>query len=272
MERLSAARPSRSGGPVGGARTGAGDPDRTLALLWRRSEERPAGRGPRRSLSVDGVVEAALALADAEGLDAVTMRRVAEALGVAPMTIYTYVPGKAELLDLMVDALYGRLAAEPGDAGGSWRARLEAVADRNRAMFRHHPWAAAVSTARPPLGPGLIAKYERELRTLEGLGLDDVEMDAALTFLLGFVRTCALAEAEARAAADESRMDDARWWEAHAPLLAGLVDPGAYPTAARVGTAAGAAHGAAYSPDHVFAFGLQRVLDGLGALIGGRQH
>jgi AcrR family transcriptional regulator len=206
-------------------------------------------------------------LADAEGLEAVTMRRLGGALGVAPMTLYTYIPGKAELVDLMVDTLYGGLAASPADSAPTWRGRLEAIAKQNRALYQAHPWAAAVSTARPPLGPGQMAKYERELRAIEGLGLDDVAMDAALAFLLSFVRGSALGELDVRAAASESRMDDAEWWEANAPLLARVVDPAAYPTAARVGSAAGAAHNAAYSPEHAYRFGLERVLDGLAAIV-----
>src|SRR5260370_20348405 len=86
-------------------RTSAGDPARTVALLWRD----PAvvrRHGPRQGLSIDAVVVAATQLADAEGLEEVTMRGVAKALGVAPMPLYTYVPGKAELLDLMLDAAY----------------------------------------------------------------------------------------------------------------------------------------------------------------------
>ena len=89
---------------MGDVSTGAGEPSRTLALLWRD----PGGgrrRGPGRSVTVDAVVEAGLALADAEGLTAVTMRGVAQRVGVSKMSVYTYVPGKAELLDLMVDLL-----------------------------------------------------------------------------------------------------------------------------------------------------------------------
>jgi len=131
----------------------------------------------------------------------------------------------------------------------------------------HEASAADVSTVRPPLGPGLLAKYDHELSALEGLGLDDVEMDAALTYLLSFVQGCARAAADARAVARDSALGDAQWWASTAPLLAALVDERAYPIAARVGAAAGAAHGGPYSPDHAYAFGLERLLDGLGALI-----
>lgn len=246
-------------------RSGAGDPVRTLELLWRLSDPAPR-RGPRPGLSIDVVVDSATELADAEGLDAVTMRRLATTLGVAPMTLYTYVPGKAELLDLMLDAAYGRLPLA-GTSGQPWRRRLTAVAEENRALFQRHPWAAEISTTRPPLGPGQLAKYEHELAALDGLGLDDVTMDAALTYLLGFVQGWARASANAIALRPAGAADDEQWWAATAPVLARVFDPARYPLAARVGSAAGAAHGAAYGPEHAYQFGLARVLDGLGALI-----
>jgi AcrR family transcriptional regulator len=250
-------------------RSSAGDPARTLELLWRESAA-TSRRGPRQGLSVDAVVTAATTLADAEGLAAVTMRRVAQALGVAPMTLYTYVPGKAELVDLMLDAAYAQMP-RTNTTGQPWRQRLTAVAEENRALFEAHPWAATVSTTRPPLGPGLMAKYEHELSALDGLGLDDVEMDASLTHLLSFVAACARDAAAARSSQQDSAMDDEQWWAANAPLLARVFDGHAYPLAARVGAAAGAAHGSAYSPEHAYDFGLRRVLDGLAALIDSRR-
>ncbi|MFF4960752.1 TetR/AcrR family transcriptional regulator [Streptomyces sp. NPDC001222] len=246
-------------------RTSAGDPARTLQLLWRHSAP-DRRRGPRRGLSVDAVVEAATAIADAEGLDSVTMRRVAQELGVVPMTLYTYVPGKAELLDLMLDAAYARMS-RTDTTGQAWHRRVTAVAEENKALFERHPWAATVSTARPPLGPGLMAKYEHELSALDGLGLSDVEMDDCLTYLLTFVQASARAAADARAAQHDSAMNDQQWWKVNAPLLARVLDENAYPTAVRVGAAAGAAQGSAYDPDHAYAFGLQRVLDAFTALI-----
>lgn len=246
-------------------RSGAGDPARTLQLLWRDPAAVPR-HGPRQGLSIDAIVHAATGLADARGLDAVTMRQVAGALGVVPMTLYTYVPGKAELLDLMLDAIY--LGMPRADTSGRpWRQRLAAVAAENRRLFEMHPWAAAVSTIRPPLGPGQMAKYEHELSAFDGLGLDDITIDDCLTYLLGFVQSCARAAADARDMQRESAMDDGQWWAANAPLLARVLDENAYPTAARVGTAAGAAHGSAYNPRHAYDFGLARVLDGLAVLI-----
>ena len=243
------------------------DPARTLELLWRTGE--PRRRGPRPGLSVDAIVAAAIELADRDGIDALTMRGLATALGVAPMALYTYVPGKAELLDLMLDAVYAAMPRPPWGEHG-WRERLSAVARSNRALFDAHPWAAGISSSRPPLGPGLMAKYEHELSAFEGTGLNDVDIDAALTFLLDFVRSSALAAQAAGAAQRASGQTDEEWWEANGPLLARVLDPEAYPTAARVGTAAGAAQGGAYSPERAWQFGLERVLDGLGALIESR--
>ena len=251
------------------ARTGAGDPARTLQLLWRDPAAIPR-HGPRQALTVGQVVAAATGLADAEGLDAVTMRRVASNLGVVPMTLYTYVPGKAELLDLMLDAAYQRMP-RADTAGQPWQQRVTTVAAENRALFETHPWAAAISTARPPLGPGLIAKYEHELSAFDGLGLDDIQMDAALTHVLAFVQAWARAAADTQATRRDTAMDDEQWWAASEPVLRKVLDPAAYPLAVRVGTAAGTAHRAAYDPRHAYDFGLQIILGGLAALIGSRR-
>jgi AcrR family transcriptional regulator len=251
-------------------RSGTGDPARVLELLWGMAEH-GGRRGPRPGLSVAQIVRSAIAIADRDGLAAVTMRRLADSLGVRPMALYTYVPGKSELLDLMLDNVYGEMtqSASPDDG---WRGSLATVARDNRALFEAHPWAAAISTGRPPLGPGLMRKYEHELSALAGAGLDDVETDAALTFVLDFVRSCALAAHDARTTRQDTGMTDEEWWAANAPLLARVIDEDTYPTASRVGAAAGAAHGGAYSPEHAWEFGLARVLDGLGALIERRGH
>ena len=175
------------------------------------------------------------------------MRAVAERLGVSAMTLYTYVPGKAELLDLMLDALWLAMPRETGPT-------VRSVADANRALYAAHPWAARVTTARPPLGPGLLAKYEHELGALDGLGLSDVDMDAALTLVLGFVQGIA--------AQEPATTPDAEWWETAGPLLAEVVDPERYPLASRVGTAAGEAQGGAYDAERAYR-SVRSLLEGL---------
>lgn len=238
---------------------------RTIELLWFQDpvEKR---RGRRQGLSIARVVESAITLADAEGLEAVSMRRVAQELGVVPMTLYTYVPDKATLLDLMLDRIYLRMRRTEKQES-PWRERLEAIAEDNRALYEQHPWAAGLSASRPPLGPGLAAKYEHELRAFADTGLDDLETDSALTYLLGFVQASARAAADARAAAARSAQTDEQWWAENGPVLATVFKPETYPTATRIGSAAGEALGGAVNQPHAYAFGLARVLDGLGVLI-----
>lgn len=250
------------------ARTGTGQPDRTLTLLWRHHApaERGRGRGPKPALTVDGIVAAATQLADTDGLDRLSMRRVADRLGVTAMSLYTYVPAKAELLDLMTDAAYGELALTP-PGRTRWRRRLETIARDNLDLYARHPWLVQVATSRPPLGPHVMAKYEHELHAVERLGLTDVEMDSVLTLVLAFTHVSARGMAEQALARQQTGIDDEQWWSANAPLLARILDPERYPMASRVGTAAGEQHRGAHNPQHAFEFGLQRVLDGVAALI-----
>ncbi|APA94330.1 TetR/AcrR family transcriptional regulator [Nocardia seriolae] len=254
----------------GGERSSAGDPVRTLELLWREPGSGGSTRGPKQRTTLDAVIAAALEIADAEGIGALTMRSVAAKLGITPMATYTYVPGKAELVDLMLDTVYQHMPRHDLD-GMPWRERVSAIAAENRALLAEHPWVAYLPTTRPPLGPGVVAKYDHELRAFDGLGLGDLEMDAALTYLLGFVTSTAQLAIDTAAAAAASGQSDHEWWERAAPLLERVFDTDRYPLAARVGTVAGQAHDSAYSADHAYEFGLARVLDGLAVLIENRR-
>jgi AcrR family transcriptional regulator len=244
--------------------SGRGDPARSLALLWRTRER--STRGRKAELSVDRIVQAAIEVADAEGLPALSMRRVAERLGVGTMSLYTHVPGKAELLDVMLDTVLGE-TARPEELPGGWRARLEQIARENWALFHRHPWMLQIATARPPLGPNVTAKYDYELRAVDGIGLTDVEMDSVLSLVLAHTAGAARSAIEAAQVARQSGESDEQWWEARAPLLDKILDARRFPTAARVGQAAGEEYGAASDPEHAFEFGLQRVLDGIEALV-----
>jgi AcrR family transcriptional regulator len=246
-------------------RSNAADPARTLALLW-RDEGPTARRGPRRTFDVDAVVDAAIALADELGLGAVSIRRVAQRVGSSPMSLYTYLPGKGELLDLMLDTVYLRME-RPLTSGRPWRERLSVVAETNRALYEAHPWAASVSTLRPPLGPGQMAKYEYELSAFEQSGLGDVEIDDSLTYLLTFIRASFRDTRDAQDAVRDSGMDDQQWWASAGPILTRHLDPHTYPLAIRIGTAAGTQRGSAHDPDQAYNFGLERTLDAITALV-----
>lgn len=251
---------------------GRGDPARTLALLWRdpsRARERAPRKG-RTDLTADRVIAAAIEVADAEGLAALSMRKVADHLGVGTMSLYTHVPGKAELLDVMLDTVY----KEPwtsAETPEGWRARVELIARDNLAMYRRHPWILQVAVSRPPLGPGTLGKYEHELSALDGIGLTDLEMDNVLTLLAAYVHGAARGVIEAERAAHETGMTDEQWWKAHEPFLAAVGDFSGYPLAGRVGTASGETYNAAGDPAGAFEFGLARLLDGIAVLIEGRR-
>jgi hypothetical protein len=161
--------------------SGGGQPARTLALLWRHHRPRAASGEPatpakpalgrKPTLNLDAVVNAAIELADAEGLAAASMTRVAKALVVGTMTLYTYVPSKEELLDLMIDQVLGeRELPGPGDPRpANWRDQVEVYSEETRAMFRRHRWLAQISTIRPPVGPGMLAGREYLLSALAAL-------------------------------------------------------------------------------------------------------
>lgn len=249
--------------------TSAGDPAASIRLLWRARLAQPAARpGPRPTLSVDRLVEAAIELADAEGMTALTMRRLAERLATKPMSLYRYVPGRAELVDLMLDRVYEGMPRTPY-GGADWRARVRALADANRALYLAHPWAAELSTLRPPLGPGQLAKYEHELGAFAGSGLSDLEIDDALTLVLSFVRANAADALAAERSRAASGLDDRGWWAVAGPILSELVTDDAYPLASRIGSAAGEARGSAHDPEHAYEFGLEVILSSLGAWAAG---
>lgn len=246
----------------------AGDPARTIATLW--GTRPPPRRGPRHTLTTAQVVGTAIELADRDqDLESLSMRRVAEALGVGTMSLYTYVASREELLEVMLDTVYAEAVHELGSppADGGWREGLRRVAQVNWALCLRHPWMLQVFTGRPPLGPNTIAKYERELSVIEGVGLTDVEMDAVITLVLAHVEGIARRRVEADRTVRRSGVTDAQWWEAVEPVLSQVLDPATFPIASRVGQAAGLAHQAPHSPEHAYAFGLERLIAGVAALI-----
>jgi AcrR family transcriptional regulator len=245
-----------------------------MALLWGRG--RPSTRGPRQGLSVEAVVKAAIELADQEGLDAVSMRRVAQRLDVGTMSLYTYVPAKAELLDLMLDSVYGGLAQalnEEPAAAGDWRAGLEARARAGWGLYRSHPWMLQVATARSVLGPNELALYEVSLRVVADIGLTGREMVSVVTSVSMFVRGAAREAAEVTQAAAATGVTNDEWWLAREPLLSEMIDPDRFPTITAVEKAGGFEEPEG-TVDYLlqfaiddFEFGLARLLDGIGAFI-----
>jgi AcrR family transcriptional regulator len=242
------------------------DIDRTLGLLWRRTLGTPQGsRGPKQRVSVDEVIRAAITVADEEGLPAFSMRKVADRLGLKLMSIYTYVPGRSELIGLMVDEVAGERALPPHR--GPLRERITGVARQMWDEFHRHPWLLQVENSRPWIGPNVSDRYEWQLAAIEGAGFTDLEMDQVVTLLSGFAAAAARASVDARRTAAQSGISDAEWWALHAPVLERVMPGAAYPISGRVGQAAGQEYNAIGDPDRSFRFGLDRILDGLADLL-----
>lgn len=232
-----------------------------IDLLWRDHPDAPRGgaRGPQAKVTASDVVRVAVDLADADGLAAVTARRVAAALGISTMSMYTHVGSREDLLVLMADATY-LVMPRPRYRSRDWRQRVRKVAQDNLDLHVEHPWLLEISDQRVALGPGTIGKYDHELHAFDPMGLGDVDRDAALSFVLDFARAAAAARRP-----DPKAADMAEVWGSWQQRLAGYLGSD-HPLAQRVGAAAGEAMNAPYSPEHAWEFGLARVLDALAAI------
>jgi hypothetical protein len=110
--------------------------------------------------------------------------------------------------------------------------------------------------------------YDAELAVVDGLGLTDIDMDLVASLLDDYVRGTARGAVEAAEAQARTGVSDQQWWQTYGPLLADVLDPARYPTAVRVGAAAGAEYGAAHDQARSFRFGLQRIIDGIALFVG----
>ncbi|WP_158614064.1 TetR/AcrR family transcriptional regulator [Cellulomonas sp. PhB143] len=242
------------------------DPARTLGLLWGVDARRPP-RGPRPSRTPDEIAAAAVALADDGGLAALSMRRLAQALGLGTMSLYTYVQNKDDLVDLAVDRAFARTYPEGRAAGASWDERLRAVGRENWTLLLRHPWLLDVDLARPVLGPGETRKYDIELGAVDGVGLDDLAMDATVTLVVSTAASAARRSREALRVREASSQTDDAWWSSNEQVLRAVGRKATYPRAGRVGRAVGEAHVEAWSGSAELAFGLDRVVDGVAAML-----
>lgn len=239
-----------------------------LRLLWRaRLGEGEGSRGPKKRWSLDEIVDVAIAYADAEGLEAFSMRNVAKALGTSATSLYTYVPGRSELLGLMVDQVVGRTGLP--EHGGPVRERLRSISRVLWDEYHRHPWLLDAQSHRPWIGPNISARYEWELAAIDGSGLDDVAMDHTIALIESHTAASAGNSIRARRLVDSSGMSDMEWWEANAPVLEEVMPPDEFPISGRVGSAVGMTYEAVTSHLAVYEFGLEVILDGVEARMAG---
>lgn len=200
---------------------GRGDPEWSLTALWKQVEPARPGRpapGPRPALSRDAVVVAAIEIADRDGLDGLSMKAVGQRLGRTAMALYTYVPGKNELLDLMYDRVHAELPTHYPVTDG-WRAAARAWTRDVGELFLRHPWALQISYARPVLGPHEQAMLETLVEILRHTRLGAPVLRRSVSALLHLVRGAAQTRVDARAAATATGIPSALWWRTRAPQL-----------------------------------------------------
>ncbi len=241
-----------------------------LDLLWGRRER--GRRGPKPGLSVDAIVEAAVRVADTEGLEAVSMARVAKELGFTTMSLYRHVTSKDELLQLMWNA-----SAQGAESlvleGDGWRERLRQWALIQREMMDRHPWITQMPMAAPPLAPNSLTFVERGLETLDGTGLPDADKLRVIGLLSSYTLSegrmahdAARAAAAAQAAA--ARDASATPWTFE-QLLRQLIDAESYPILHRIAWTADVFDAPSGQDEEAeFRFGVECILDGVQQLIG----
>ncbi|MFI6393623.1 TetR/AcrR family transcriptional regulator [Nonomuraea sp. NPDC050547] len=217
--------------------------------------ERPA-RGPKPGYSRAQITDAAIRIADTEGLEAATMRRIAAEIGAGAMSLYRYVPSRDNLVELMADRMQGEIDVT-GMPSGDWRADLTRYADGLRAMWLRHPWIGAVQRSLPSFGPNQLLLIERMMGVLdpfvsidENLGL----MAMLNSYIEGVVREEISSAREVR----RSGLSESEWMTRNYPYIEGLVKSGEYPIFTKIVMEARHPH---LSRDDQFRDGLRRVLD-----------
>ncbi|MBN6038424.1 GntR family transcriptional regulator [Amycolatopsis sp. 195334CR] len=222
---------------------------------------RPPG-GAKQALGREHLLRTAIAIADVEGADAVSMRRVAAELGVGTMSLYRHIANKDDLVTQMADLVFGEAELpDPGPAG--WRAKLELIARRQWSLCWRHLWLPkAVSFTRPSLAPNMMVHTEWTLRALGGLGLPlRTRMQEALA-LHSLVVNLALSTADEVEAEQETGVSLARWLQAQRARTEELFASGRFPLLARVHEES------APDLDELFEYSLARHLDGFALLVG----
>lgn len=232
----------------------------SIRLLW--SQDAPSRPGPKPKLSIDRIVEAAIRVADAEGLDAISIRRVSKAVGLSPMALYTYVSNKSDLVELMLDYISGEVANAPADA--PWRQKLEFVACERHRLGLRHCWMLQVSTARQPLGSNGNSVAEPVLEILEPLGLGDAEMHQVMRLMNGYVAGATRDLVLAHQASERSGRSETEWGIASRQASRDSV--GAPSSECVAGSSARQVQGSD-AENSIFRFGLDRVLDGIEAYV-----
>jgi AcrR family transcriptional regulator len=229
---------------------------RIVELLWAPTQQPPV-RGPKPRISLAEIVAAGVAIADAEGLAALSMRKVASRLGVGAMSLYTYVPGHSELVELMIDRVYGEHSIPKPEL--PWRQRVEQWARETWRSYSAHPWLLDYNMARLPLGPNVLDVSEALYTALQDAGFEGTENVAIFNMinwqLLGAGRSMISDADEAR----HTGISAEAYWDSRASFWVTYFDWNRYPTMAAIWEVGGFDDPAGWDFDRM----LDRLLTGI---------
>lgn len=232
---------------------------RVVDLLWAPAQQAPV-RGPRPRISLADVVAAGVAIADAEGLPALSMRKVAGRLGVGVMSLYTYVPGRSELVELMIDRVYGE--HQIPDPQLPWRQRVEQWARETWRIYSAHPWLLDYNMARLPIGPNVLDASEALYAALGDAGFAGAENVAIFNLinwqLLGAARSMISDADQAR----HTGVSAEAYWDSRASFWGTYFDWNRYPKMAAIWEAGGFDNPAGWDFERM----LDRLLSGIAQL------
>lgn len=238
---------------------------RAVALSWGVAEA--PQRGPKRELSVERIVDTAIAVADADGLAAVSMSRIASELGFTTMSLYRYVTSKDDVLALMQDAVCGIPIPAESESGRDWRAGLRRWAMATIEVMQEHPWFPDIPISGVPLMPNNLAVLDWGLREMRTLPLTDAEKMSTALLLSSYARAVGVVERDV--ARSRQTGGPPQHGEAFTAALAELVTPERFPDLAPLVSAGVYSDGDDEQDD--FAFGLERILDGIERYVAARE-
>ncbi|MEU9084799.1 TetR/AcrR family transcriptional regulator [Streptomyces sp. NPDC048357] len=229
-------------------------------VIWSRPQR--AGRGPRPAHSRESIAAEAVRVADAEGIEAVSMRRVAAGVGAGTMSLYNYVPRKEDLYELMVDAVSGEYEFTP--PSGDWRADQLALARQTRALMHRHPWLPRLLSPVYGFGPNALRYLEHSLDCLAPLDVPDTEKLELVAAVNGTVATYVAGELALAERARTLPWSEAEEQGVRTAWLGSRLATGEYPRLAAALTGGGPVPGAGLDMDAVFDRSVSRLLGAWG--------
>jgi AcrR family transcriptional regulator len=233
-------------------------PERMTSLIWERPE-RP--RTVRPALSRERIVQIALNLADTEGIDAISTRRIAAALSVSAMALYGYIERKEDVLDLMIDAVYGEVTIPLQQDPRGWRSNLQEIAVQTRTVMHRHPWFASLIGHRAVLGPNALKQTNDRLGIVSQLGFDATTSRSILAMFNAYIVGFVLGEMGEAEAQRRTGLSEQEWQQQVGSYVQEqIIASGRYPHLAQA-----LVEGEEPSSDEMFLFGLTRLLEGLAA-------